>query len=821
MATKKPQIPTPEQVRVLQTEIEGRTTHLPDGKPMQENELLREVTAAYPAFDAARLRYLRSVQVIQPPKGNNNYHVYTTQDLRQILLVLALKDKNGDWRLSYSQIFSILLWSLRQQLLDVQDAVKSIEVPVGQTQRERGLYFWRSSLIRYLLLYLFEGKLPPGTYVFLYKPRHSILERDNGRVPWLKVERCEFERIEYRLKDSSLTLVTSDNGDVFHPSASNTVPQPYQRSATWYQIEGGGRDDPSDYDVILAVPDGRRQCRQPEQASVICLLLRLIDGCFLDAGDITPNNHQVLTALDLVTGLIPKMSPAWQYCACFAPATRAPDRLIIRSASKWFPADSRQPAQIGVGQLLSGRAYQEKYPVVVQRALDDNDPRIAEDHPAGAAAVPTLYNSDVNGVLYVASRNHLPAEPLFSEANADVALLRILGLIAGQLLGQDEALTQSGRMSLTIVDDPISTVHPWDSLRARLTKAIADVKESSAVALSKDSIHLVAIQLKRKTYEHLETIDPGVAKWAVEQLQTSAVRYFTAQDNPPPKPPEIYTRSLHEFLLLLPQIPSSDEADHRMREDLRKRLNSLSLALPGKGQPVEVECDLWSLPFRYSELLRFKGDVPEQVNRMIASAEEAFVFLPFVYQAHQHERAGAWVTALEQYRLAWRLAPRNPYLLRHIAKAQTQLGRYEEAINRWLEMLAQQKHPSHYRRLAHNLAALGTEEALLKAIDAIDEAIKMDPRDAKNHATAASIYAIANQPDKAIAELELAAAYDSDNAARYLLQVAGLYCDQGRYDEALDTCIMAQTHDPDDRDILAMMMKAAWAMNRPQQPPSQ
>ena len=84
-----------------------------------------------------------------------------------------------------------------------------------------------------------------------------------------------------------------------------------------------------------------------------------------------------------------------------------------------------------------------------------------------------------------------------------------------------------------------------------------------------------------------------------------------------------------------------------------------------------------------------------------------------------------------------------------------------------------------------------------------------------------SIYAIANQPDKAIAELELAAAYDSDNAARYLLQVAGLYCDQGRYDEALDTCIMAQTHDPDDRDILAMMMKAAWAMNRPQQPPSQ
>lgn len=810
MAKEKapPKIPTLEEVQALQRKIEVSTTHLSDGRPMQESELLREVNAVHKKFSASKLRYLRDVQIIQPPKGNNNNHLYSTQDLRDILLILALYDGDGKWKLSYSQIFSVLFQSLRQRLLDVQQEVKSIEVPVGQTQRERGLYIWRSSLVRYFLLYLFEGKLPPATFIFLYEPRRSILAREDGCDPWLKVTRQEFTVVDYWLKDSSAILVTSNNGDVLHWPAS-TIPQQYERGATWYQIEGGGRDDPSDYDVILAVPDRRRPCPSPEKPEIITLLLRLIDGCFLDINDTSHNNHQALTALDVVTSLIPKMSPAWQYCACFAPDTRAPDRLVTRSASKHFPVDSQRTLQIGVGQLLSGRAYQEKYPVVVQRVLDDGDPRIAEDHPAGAAAVPTLYNGDVNGVLYVATRNHSSDEPHFSEANADIALLRILGLVAGQLLGQDEALIQSGQTSLTIMDDATPTTRPWDELHARLLEVIAGVKASTTAALSKDSIHLVAVQMK--TDGMLGTLSPEVITWAVEQLYTSAIRFFTEQDI---VPAEVYAHGPYEFLLLLPRAHSSDETDRRMREELRKRLNSLTLALPGKGQSLPVACDLWSLPFRYAELMRFEGDAHKQVDQMIDSAKEAFIFLPFVYQAHQHEREGAWPKALEQYRLASRLTPNNQYLLRHIAKAQTQLGRYQEAINRWNQMLAEQKHPSHYRRLAHNLVALGTEEGLSEAIENIRKAIAMDEHDAKSHAVAGSIYTIAGRLDDAIAELELAAAHDPGNAARYWLHIANLYCDQGRYNEALDACIIAQSHNPDDRDVPVVMMRAAWAKNR-------
>ena len=812
MDDKKPQIPTYEELKALQADIEDRTAHVLNGKRMQLSELLREVNAVYPAFNATNLRYLQDVQFIPRRKADNNYHYYMAQDLRDVLLVLALQDENSAWRIpSYSHVFGLLIQTLRSQIQDAQQAAKSIEVPIGQTQRDRGLYIWRSRLVRYFLLYLFEGKLSPATYVFLYKPRHSILEREETNTPWLRVKPCQFGDVDYRLKDSNLTLITSDNGDVFHSSVSTNIPQQYEQGATWYQIEGGGRADPSDYEIILAVPDGRRQCRQPEQAQVITLLLRLIDGCFLDASDIGYNNHQALTALDVVTELIPRMSPAWQYCACLAPTARPPDHLVIRSASKQFPADSRQTVQIGIGRLLSGRAYQEEYPVIVQRAMDDNDPRIAEERAIGAAAVPTLYNGRANGALYVGTRHAPPAAPLFSKE--DVALLRILGLIAGQLLGQDEALDQSGQLSLAIIDDPTPTDQPWSALRARLTELIAGIKMSGAAALSKDSIHLVAIQLK--TYDALKAVDADIAAWAVAQLHTSAVRYFIRTDT---SPPEIYTHAPREFLLLLPRVESNDEADRQMRKNLRAHLNSLSLTLPGKGQLVAVECDLWSLPFRYTELLRFDGDAQKQVNNMIAAAEEAFVFLPFVYLAHQHERAGAWAKAYEQYRLAYRLAPNNQYLLRHMAKAQTQLQHYQEAVNRWNQMLAEQKHPSHYRRLAHNLVALGTEEGMLQAIDAVRKALDMDERDAKSHATAGSIYAIAGQPDEAIAELELAAAYDPDNAARYLLHIADIQYAQGRYAEALDTCIMAQTYDPDDRDIPAMMMRAACAMNRPAMP---
>lgn len=804
MDDERSRIPTADELAALRAEIEKDTTHLLNSNGMQEGALLHEINAIYPDFNKTKLRNLRNSQLIRPPRGKNNYHYYSVDDLRDILLVLALKNEGGAWRLSHAEILGTLLQSLRRQLQEVRAAARSLEVPMGQSQLERGFYIWRSSLVRYFLHYLFEGKLSPGTYLFLFKPHHSILEYVNKSTPWLKIKPCQFNDVAYRLKPNTLILRSSENGDVFHAAFDSAMAPEF---ATWYQIDGGGRNDPSDYDIILAVPNTHQKCCAPEKPAVIRCLLRLIDGCFLDESDIGYNNHQGLTALDVVTSLIPKMSPVWQYAVCLAPDAGKPDRLSSRSASKLFAADGRKGMQIGVGQLLSGHAYEEGYPVVVKRPMDDGDPRIAEDQARPAAAVPTLYNGEVNGALYVAARTDLPPGSLFAED--DVALLRLLGLLAGQLLGQDEALAQSGRMSLAIINDPAPTGLAWDELPAALAGALKEVKSSDA-APSKDSIHLVAVQVK--TYDELEAVAPDIATWAIEQLYASAVRYFTRDGIAPPK---IYAHSPREFLLLLPRFYSSDEADRQMREKLRKRLNSLALSLPAKGQLVKVECDLWSLPFRYTELLRADDDLDKQVNNMITAAEEAFVFLPYVYTAHQYERDGAWPAALGQYSLASRLAPNNQYLRRHMAKALTQLQRHPEAISRWSQILTKQGHPSHYRRLAQNLVALGTEDGVAQAIEAIQEAIALDQRDAKSHATAGTIYTIASRPDDAIAELELAVAYDPANAARYQLLIADIHYDQGHYAEALDACITAQTHDSSDRDIPAMMMKIASARNRP------
>lgn len=803
MNDKKPRIPTDDELAALRAQIEERTAHLANNKGLQQGALLREVNAIYPTFNKNILRNLRDQQLIRPRQEGNNYHYYTVSDLRDILLLLMLKDEDGGWRLSYTESLGTLLHALRRQLQEVQTAVRSLEVPMGQSQLERGLYIWRSSLVRYFLLYLFEGKLSPGFYVFLIKPHHSAGERRDGSEPRFEVKSCQYGDVEPYIAKSDYVLATAENGDVFHSSFDSAKADQF---AAWYQIEGG-RTNPPSYQIIIAAPDGRQECRAPHETSIIKLLLRLIDGCFLDERDVGHNNYQGLTALDVVISLIPKMSPVWQYAACLAPDPARPDHLAIRSDSKQASAGGRQTIQIGVGQLLSGRAYKEGYPVVVQRTIDDNDPRIAEGRASGAAAVPTLYNDDVNGALYVASRTGPLPVPLFSEDN--VALLRHLGLIAGQLLGQDKALAQSGRMSLAIINDPAPAGLAWDKLPTALAEALKNVNPSDA-ALGKDSIHLVAVQVK--TYNELEAVDPDIAVWAIEQLHASAVRYFTERHI---APPQIYTYTPREFLLLVPRIPSNDEADRKMREALRERLNSLSLTLPAKGQFVKVECDLWSLPFRYAELLRADGDQDKQVSNMITAAEEAFVFLPFVYQAHQYERDGAWQMAYDQYRQASWLTPNNQYLRRHIAKALTQLQRHSEAIVQWSRIMAKQKHPSHYRRLAQNLVALGTEREVVEAINIIQEAIDLDPRDARSHATAGSIYAIAGQLDKAVDELEMAATFDPENAARYQLHIANIYFTHGRFAEALDACIVAQTHDGSDRDVSAMMMKVASARNRP------
>lgn len=811
MAGNNSKVPSPPELVTLQQQLEALTAHIPTEKRMQQSELLREVNAVFPGFKDHDLRYLKRLKLIPQRKRGKGSYNYSVDDLRDVLLIRALQDEKGEWRISsYSQIAGLMIEMLRGKLENTLKISGTIEVGVSWSQRERGFLHWRGNLVRYFLLYLFDGKVPPSALVFLFRPRHRIGETSrNGRTPWLTIKKCGYPTVAYRLDKSEPTLATAENGEVLHTPVDKATIEKYQNEL-WYSIEGGGFKDPVDYEVIIATPNYPQpySYSSPENPDTITLLLSLIDGCFLDFEDVAQHTNRPVTALDVVTDLVPKMSPAWRYCACLEPSITTPGRLVVQSVSKQFPSDSQRTVQIvNIGQLLSGRAYQEGYPVVVQRTIEEDDPRITDDRATAAAAVPTLYDGQPNGALYVATRNSLDTDKPFSDA--DIGLLRILGLIAGQLLGQNKALQSSGRMNLAIIDDRKSEARPWDDLKEELTDLLSELRASDLSTSGKDSVQLVAVQLKN--YDQLAERWKDIADWAVQQLQYSAVRYFIEQGA---GSPEIYMRNQREFLLLLRRVSSNDEYEQRVRRELRERLNSLSLAIPRETQYIRVESDLWSLPFRYASLLLFEaGELEKQVTGMIETIAQAFVTLPHIHLAHQYERNGAWPKALAEYRTAHRLALNNMYIVRHIAKALTQRQFHKDAVAWWHEVLEEQKHPSHYRRLAHNLFAQGTEEGYQMAINACNKAIDLDKKDAKSHAAAGDIYYLGGEYEKAIRALETAVAFDPGNAAHYHLRIAEAYLALEQCKEALDACTVAQTYELDNREIPFMMMKIARTMN--------
>jgi tetratricopeptide (TPR) repeat protein len=128
----------------------------------------------------------------------------------------------------------------------------------------------------------------------------------------------------------------------------------------------------------------------------------------------------------------------------------------------------------------------------------------------------------------------------------------------------------------------------------------------------------------------------------------------------------------------------SDAEDRKLRTDLRNLLNSVTIPF-SQLQPVSVNAYVWSMPFRLATLQRRIAGrgVDQVVQDIVRETEEALDVLPLIEAAHEHEKNGALRDALEAYRLANSMVPRNTYLMRHLAKLYSTVGDFPSSLKWW------------------------------------------------------------------------------------------------------------------------------------------
>jgi len=192
------------------------------------------------------------------------------------------------------------------------------------------------------------------------------------------------------------------------------------------------------------------------------------------------------------------------------------------------------------------------------------------------------------------------------------------------------------------------------------------------------------------------------------------------------------------------------------------------------------------------------------IQNLWQSMERSFNILPSIHRAHQLEKMGDWGGALGEYEGAYAIDRDNVYIWRHIAKTRTKLYDFGGAAQWWYRVLDAHKHPSHYRRLAYNLACLGD---LLEAGQVCEKAIGLDPKDAKCYEEWGNILYQLERFDEAIEKLRRAEQLDPAHRSIYLLRIAEVRFAQGQYRDAMTACAQAFTCDPDNPDIPFWIMK--------------
>lgn len=777
-----------------------------------------------------KLTYLVEQGLVKPKiiEGDRNTHLFGREHISNIILIQRLKKEKG---LSYSRISSFLLSEQNggtNTKWEFDTSNKDVGLP---PQVLRAQYILYSRVIGVLLKHLLGDALKPGLIIFL-RQRHA---QSNTNLPkgtakisqeWMDLKEADDYIGFIRPKNDLVAFVSPELEILFSQLDKKTLVE--YKKMLWLSVTILIGSPVSQYVLLVGVDnkemmDGVHISQDSFEANIVGTLLKIL---FTNPAepkpdeDVVPENEfDKSTVLYSLVNFIPEISDLWEYCAVLTSSIEKPNHLRISALSRDFPKDMRQEVPnllVKPGQPLTGWVYQTNYPMVIQRSSGALDPRLAyqnKENATAAIAIPTRARDRFNGVLYVGTRYQIPEETL-AFTDAEIRVLQIIADIAGEVIERNRITNSFEVNSSSTIGTPLLRYHNWNILQERLTQTLQNIKNSTIPLLDNDNLHLTIVRIE--SHSDIYRKDLNISGWLASHILETTKAFFNRNEM---GNPEIFLHNeslsmsrTKEFVCLIPILNIADERDRELRDKLRNLLSSIKLSFPF-DQILKIETNVWSMPFRYKNLLtRMESKkINIVVEELLSEIEDALVIIPNIEKAHQKEKERAYAAALEQYLEAAILAPKNRYLQRHIAKAYAAIGDLKNSAKYWEKIISQEDYSNHYLRYAHVLARMGNNK---RAKECYQKAHSLNSQNSKILIEWGDLLTIEGKYDDAIKKFEAALKLEANDRDHIWLRLAEVNLEMGNVDQALSLINLVLDRLPDHQDAHRLILKVLKKIER-------
>jgi tetratricopeptide (TPR) repeat protein len=817
-----------EGIRKLRNNINDQLTDVefePSLKKEDALSIARERGAV--GLTKNKLTYLVEQGLVTPKiiEGDRDTHLYGREQISTIILIQKMKMEKG---LTYAQISSHLMSEQNVETTNKNADIVADGDAGLPPQGMRAQYILYSRVIAVLLKHLLGDAIKPGLVIFLrerHVPMSTNLPKGAAKITpqWMDIKEADDYVDLIRPKYDLIAFVSSESEILFSQFDKKTILEYGKKHWLSLMIRVG--HSKSQYNLLVGTDD--KEMMQDVhvsvdgfEASVVGTLLRILFANpvqpKLSEDVVLSNEFEKSTILYSLVNFIPEISDLWEYCAVFTSSSEKPNHLKISAISHDFPRDMRQEIQnllIEPGQPLAGWAYQTNYPMVVQRSSGETDPRLAyqnKENATAAIAIPTRARDQYNGVLYVGTRYPLP-EDVLAFTEAEIRILHIIANIVGEVIERNRITSSFEVNSALIIETPPLRFNNWAALRERIVTTLRNTHKDPAQYLVDDNLHLTIVRIE--SHSDIYRKDPNISNWLTTHVLETTKAFY---DRNGLGNPEIFLHNdslsiskTREFVCLVSMINITDQKDREIRNSLRKLLSSLRLSFP-LGQTLLIDTNVWSMPFRYKNLIDRVNERNDQkrvellATELLSEIEDALLIIPNIEKAHQHENDRAYQAALEQYIAASFLAPNNRYIQRHIAKAYAAIGDLSNSARYWEKILAHEDYPTHRLRYAHILAQMGQSE---QAKENFEKAYSKDPQNLKILVEWGDFLVIEGQIQDAIRKYETALKLDANDCDQIWLRLAEVSFETGDPDRALSLIKLVLDRLPDHQDAKRLMLK--------------
>lgn len=813
-----------DELKALRNAIDDQITDIKIEPSLKKEDVLT-IARERGATDLTKnkLTYLVEQGLVVPKVivGDRNTHLYGREHISSIILIQKLKKEK---ELTYSQISSLLL-SEHNGGINQKKVGSTASEDVGlPPQGLRAQYILYSRVIAVLLKHLLGDAIKPGLIIFLrerHAPSNANLPKGTAKISqeWMDLKEAD-DYIDFIRPKNDLVAFVSPESEILFSQLDKKTLVEYQKMF-WLSVTILIGSPVSQYDLLVGMDDkesmdGVHISQDSFEANVAGTLLKILftnpAEPKLDEDVVPENEFDKSTVLHSLVNFVPEISDLWEYCVVMTSSPDKPNHLKISAISHDFPRDMRQEIQnilVEPGQPLTGWAYQTNYPMVIQRSSGELDPRLAyqnKENATAAIAIPTRARDRFNGVLYVGTRFKIPEETL-AFTDAEIRVLYIIADIVGEVIERNRITSSFEANSSQIIETPLLRYHNWNALRERLTSTVQNIKGVLVPPFDNDNLHLTIVRIE--SHSDIYRKDPNISGWLTSHVLETTRAFFNRNEM---GNPEIFLHNeslslsrTKEFACLIPLLNITDERDREIRNKLRGLLSSIKLSFPF-DQTLSIETNVWSMPFRYKNLLtrmeNKKLDII--VEELISEIEDALIIIPNIEKAHQKENERAYAAALEQYIEASFLAPNNRYLQRHIAKTYAAIGDLKNSAKYWEKILAQEEYSSHYLRYAHVLAQMGN---IKKAKECFQKAHSLDQQNSKILVEWGDFLTVDGKAEDAIKQFETALKLEVNDRDQIWLRLAEVYFEMGDVDKALSFIKLVLDRLPDHQDARRLMLK--------------